>query len=267
MKDYLRERVRASPGPGAARNAVREVLQAQILGGLQRAGAFVPLAFQGGTALRFLFSLRRFSEDLYFTLERPGRGYDLRAYLESVRADLNRAGYEAEVKVSDRRVVHSAFLGFPGLLADLGLSATRSEKLSVKVEVDTRPPAGAVLETTLVRRHLTLRLQHHDRASLLAGKLHALLARPYLKGRDVYDLVWYLSDPDWPGPNFALLNAALRQTSWPGPSLTEASWRASVRERLAAADWRRVAGDVAPFLESPAELDLVAPEPVLRLLA
>jgi hypothetical protein len=164
-------------------------------------------------------------------------------------------------------VVHSAFLGFPGLLADLGLSATRSEKLSVKVEVDTRPPAGAVLETTLVRRHLTLRLQHHDRASLLAGKLHALLARQYLKGRDVYDLVWYLSDPDWPGPNLVLLNAALRQTSWPGPPLTEASWRASVRERLAAADWRRVAADVAPFLESPAELDLVAPEPVLRLLA
>lgn len=267
MKDYLHERVRASPDPAAARNAVREILQAEILGALQRAGAFIPLAFQGGTALRFLYSLRRFSEDLDFTLERPGRGYDLRRYLTAVRSDLIREGYEVTLKLSDRRVVHSAFLGFPGLLADLGLSAQRSESLSIKVEVDTRPPAGAVLETTLVRRHLILRLQHHDRASLLAGKLHALLARPFLKGRDVYDLIWYLSAPNWPAPNLTLLNAALQQTAWPGPSLTEASWRATLRERLAAADWRRVAGDVAPFLVSPAELDLLAPEPVLRLLA
>lgn len=267
MKDYLAERVKASAGPTAARNVVREVLQAMVLGGLQRAGAMVPLAFQGGTALRFLYGLRRYSEDLDFTLERPDRGYDLRRYLTAVRADLAREGYEVTLKLSDRRVVHSAFVGFPGLLAELGLSGLRSESLSIKVEVDTRPPAGALLETTLVRRHLTLRLQHHDRASLLAGKLHALLSRSFLKGRDVYDLVWYLSDPDWPRPNLTLLNAALRQTSWPGAPLTEASWRGAVRDRLTACDWARVASDVAPFLESPAELDLLARENVLPLLA
>ncbi len=57
----------------------------------------------------------------------------------------------------------------------------------VKIEVDTNPPAGAVLTTTVIRRHVMLHLQHHDRASLLASKLHAILQWPYLKGRDVYD--------------------------------------------------------------------------------
>ena len=105
--------------------------------------------------------------------------------------------------------MHSAFVRFPGLLHEMGLSGHREEALSVKLEVDTRPPQGAGLETTVVRRHLLLRLQHHDRASLLAGKLHAILQRPWPKGRDFYDLVWYLSDPAWPAPNLVLLNNAL----------------------------------------------------------
>ena len=70
--------------------------------------------------------------------------------------------------------------------------------------------------TTVIRRHLLLNLQHHDQASLLAGKLHAILQRKYLKGRDIYDLLWYLSNPNWPAPNFEMLNHALQQTGWEG---------------------------------------------------
>jgi len=77
-----------------------------------------------------------------------------------------------------------------------------------------RKAANAVLATTVIRRHVVLQLQHHDRASLLAGKLHAILQRPYLKGRDLYDLAWYLSDREWPAPNLEYLNNALLQTGW-----------------------------------------------------
>jgi LuxR family maltose regulon positive regulatory protein len=77
--------------------------------------------------------------------------------------------------------------------------------------VATNPPAGAGLATTVVRRFVVLQLQHHDKASLLAGKLHAILQRSYTKGRDIYDLLWYLSDPTWPPPNLVLLNNALAQ--------------------------------------------------------
>jgi hypothetical protein len=266
MKEDVRRLVQESRGPLEARNHVREYLQARILGSLQRAGAMIPLAFQGGTALRFLYGIRRFSEDLDFSLERPGPHYDFKGFLSAIQADLAREAYELGIRVNDRRVVHSAFVSFPGLLFEMSLSPHRNEALSVKIEVDTNPPQGALLETSLVRRHLTLRLQHHDRSSLLAGKLHALLQRPYPKGRDVYDLIWYLSDRSWPAPNLVFLNNALCQTSWAGPEVTEANWRELVRERIVTFDWEKIRADVQPFLESPSELELVSRESMDRVL-
>jgi len=226
----------------------------------------IPLAFHGGTALRFLYATRRYSQDLDFALERAQAQYDFRAYLRAIQGELQAEGYPIVLKVNDRRVVHSAFVRFPGLLYELQLSPHRDEVLAVKLEVDTHPPVGAGLTTTIVRRHVILQLQHHDRASLLAGKLHAILQRPYLKGRDLYDLLWYLSDPDWPAPNLTLLNNALEQTGWPGPRLTQATWREAVRERLQAVDWAQAVTDVRPFLESGADANLLTPENLMGLL-
>jgi predicted nucleotidyltransferase component of viral defense system len=265
VKDLLAESIRGMASP-ASRNFVREYLQARILGALQRAGAMIPLAFQGGTALRFLYSIHRYSEDLDFALERPERAYAFRKYLEAIQGELTRENYRVEIKLREKGAVHSAFVGFRGLLAELRLSPNLTEMLSVKLEVDTRPPAGAVLRTTVVRRHLTLQLQHHDPASLFAGKLHAILQRPYAKGRDIYDLIWYLSDRDWPAPNLELLNNALRQTGSPGPDLTEQTWRAAVRERVRGLDWERITSDVRPFLEIPDEAELLNEANILQLL-
>jgi len=266
MKAYLATMAGAAPTPAHGRNVAREYLQARILGTLQRAGAMIPLAFHGGTALRFLYATRRYSQDLDFALERAQAQYDFRAYLRAIQGELQAEGYPIVLKVNDRRVVHSAFVRFPGLLYELQLSPHRDEVLAVKLEVDTHPPAGAGLTTTIVRRHVILHLQHHDRASLLAGKLHAILQRPYLKGRDLYDLLWYLSDPDWPAPNLTLLNNALEQTGWPGPRLTQATWREAVRERLQAVDWAQAVTDVRPFLESGADANLLTPENLMGLL-
>lgn len=267
MKDRLRALIRGErPGP-TARNRVRESLQASILAALQRAGAMVPLAFHGGTALRFLFSIPRYSEDLDFALERPDTGYEFARYLEAIIRDLRREGYTAELaRIQDARAVHSAFVQFPGLLHELDLSAQRDETLKVKIEVDSRPPSGATVETTVVRRHELLRLQHHDRASLLAGKLHAVLRRPYPKGRDFFDLVWYLADPDWPAPNLDLLNSALGQSGWKHPPLTKATWPAAIRARLASLPWDRITADVRPLLEPPADESYLTEATLLGLL-
>jgi len=265
MKEELRLLIQGAT-PGLARNRIREALQARILASLQRSGAMIPLAFQGGTALRFLYSIRRYSEDLDFALERPDRGYDFRSYLDAIQADLKREGFAVEIKVSDRRTVHSAFIRFPRLLFELGLSPHANAVFSVKVEVDTSPPAGAVLATTVVRRHLTLHLQHHDPASLFAGKLHAILHRSYPKGRDLYDLIWYASDPHWPPPNLVLLNNALQQTGWSGPALTAGNWKQAVRARLEGIDWQRAAADVRPFLEEADEENLLTGEIAVRAL-
>ncbi len=266
MKEYLAAQLRKAD-PVAGRHLVREVLQAKVLASLQRAGAMIPLAFHGGTALRFLYAISRFSEDLDFALERAGRGYDFRAYLRAVRGDFEREGYVLDVKANDRKVVHSAFVRFRGLLYELGLSPHRTEVLAIKIEIDTRPPEDAVLETTVVRRHATLQLQHHDRASLLAGKIHAVLQRVYTKGRDLYDLLWYLSDPGWPAPNLAMLRSALAQSGWEGSELDESSWRDVVEQRVADLDWAKVLGDVRPFVESPADLETLTRENLLRVLS
>jgi hypothetical protein len=266
MRDYLLDLVRGAPTPAHGRAIGREYLQARILGALQRAGAMIPLVFHGDMALRFLYGIPRYSEDLDFALERSGAGYDLRAYLQTVRADLSREGYALELKVSDRTVVHSAFVCFDGLLYELGLSPHRDARLVIKLEVDISPPAGAGLTTSVVRRYVTLQLQHHDRASLLAGKLHALLQSRTARGRDLFDLIWYLSDPGWPRPNLTLLNHALQQTGWAGPSITPDNWRALVCARVTDLPWDAVLADALPVLESVTDSEPLTRANVLRVL-
>ena len=266
MKEHLKTLIQPAAASLAARNLAREYLQALILQSLQRAGAMTTIAFHGGTALRFLYSLPRYSEDLDFALERNSELYDFRSYIRDIRKDLEAQGYTIALKVSDQKTVHNAFIRFSGLLFELKLSPHQDEMLAVKLEVDTNPPAGAVLDTSLVRRHVLLNLQHHDQASLLAGKLHAILQRPFLKGRDLYDLLWYLSDQDWPDPNLALLNNALSQTEWVGPTITVENWRDVVRSKIETLPFEQALEDIRPFLGPGEDFGLLTRINLSRLL-
>lgn len=266
MKEYLKTLIQHVSSPVAARNLTREYLQALILQSLQRAGAMASIAFHGGTALRFLYSLPRYSEDLDFALEVNSELYDFRSYIREVQKDLETQGYEIGLKVSDQKMVQSAFIRFPGLPYELKLSPHQDEVFAVKLEVDTNPPAGATTETSLVRRHVLLNLHHHDRASLLAGKLHAIMQRPYLKGRDLYDLIWYLGDSSWPTPNLVLLNNALQQTNWDGLGLTKENWREVVRSKIDVASFEQVLDDVKPFLDPSEDLGIITKNNLMRLL-
>jgi hypothetical protein len=124
-----------------------------------------------------------------------------------------------------------------------------------------------MVQRRIGRRQAILNLCHHDRASLLAGKLHAVLTRPWTKGRDLFDLVWYLADRTWPSPNLGFLNAALHQTGWGGPLLTARNWRKHVREKVADLDWNKARDDVKPFLERQHDLDLVSLGPLTSVLS
>ncbi len=267
MKEHLRHLVSQEDGDLARSLLAREYLQARTLESLQDAGVFLYWAFLGGTALRFLYGIPRFSEDLDFSLIVPGKDTGFGLPLAEVKRRLALEGYRIEVKVSETRTVASAWIGFPGLPYELGFSPLPSQNLSIRVELDTNPPAGAVIETSIVRRHVTLNLCHHDRSSMLAGKLHAVLSRPWTKGRDLFDLAWYLADRTWPAPNLTLLNAALAQTGWKGRILTSANWRDELRKRLASLDWKRAREDVHPFLEHPRDISLVSAETMEKLLA
>jgi predicted nucleotidyltransferase component of viral defense system len=267
VKDHLRQLAESVQGDTNQKICIaREYLQARILQSFQEDGVFARWAFQGGTALRFLFSLPRFSEDLDFALIRSGEDAIFERAVQRVQTAFQAEGYEIDIKSKPEKTVAAAFIGFPGLLYELGLSRQRRQIFSVKVEVDTNPPAGAGTDTTLVRRHVTLNLHHYDKASLLAGKVHALLSRPWCKGRDLYDLVWYLADRTWPEPNLPLLNSALSQTGWTGPELGAGNWRGILADHLNSLDWDAARADVLPFLERPREVDLIRPEHLIRLL-
>jgi len=245
---------------------VREYLQARILESLQDTGTFLRWALVGGTALRFLFSIPRFSDDLDFSLITPGKDADFKPAATEMKRMFEREGYSLDIKVSEKRTVSSAWVRFPGLPHEVGISSHAAQVFSIKVELDTNPPAGAHIENSVVRRHVTLNLCHYDKASLLAGKVHSVLSRSWAKGRDLYDLVWYLADRTWPTPNLDLLNAALEQTSWIGPRLTEANWRKQLKNRIESLDWEKTQADVKPFLERRRDLDFVKKDVLIGLL-
>jgi len=266
MKPLLIERLREESDDFRRRSVTREFLQARILLSLQDHGAFSRWSFLGGTSLRFLFNLPRYSEDLDFSLTHPGEDAHFEKLMRSLRTDLQAEAYTVEIKVRAEKTVASAMVKFRGLLHEVGISPLRDETLAVKVEIDTNPPEGARSTTKSIRRFFMLHLQHYDRPSLLSGKLHAVLSRKYTKGRDLYDLAWYLSAPDWPEPNITLLGNSLRQTGWPGREVTSANWRGVVAEKLNTLDWNAALADVSPFLERPEDTAWIDRERMQSLL-
>lgn len=266
MKDYLKSQVKEVKDVNLGRCITREYLQARLLECLQKYGAFVNWAFVGGTALSFLYLMPRFSEDLDFTLVKLGVDDNFTEFMKKAKTSFETEDYSLSIKVKTAKTVKSAFVKFDGLLFELGLSPHLSEVISIKIEIDTNPPTGANLETSIVRKHCLLNLQHYDKSSLLAGKLHALLTRKYVKGRDVYDLLWYLSDKTWPGPNVLLLNNALKQTGWSGPEITNDSWRKETALRVSQFNWDKVVSDVQPFIERQEDLQMLNKENLIKLL-
>lgn len=268
MKDALSAVLDSSQGI-ASRHVVREFLQVRLLEGLQDAGATANLAFHGGTALRLLFMTARFSEDLDFALLPSGGEFDLIALGRSLAHDLEKEGYDVEIAVKTSTVVQKASVRFRGLLYEMGVSPLRDETMMIKMEVDTNPPAGAVLTTSRVPRPYgaNVRVLHHDQASLFAGKIAAVLTREWVKGRDVFDLAWYASNKAWPAPNLAMLNASVLQFGWSGPEVTGDNWPRLAWERLRRdADWESVRADVERFVLKTRDIESVTAEAVREAL-
>lgn len=266
MKPLLLDFLGDETNPFRRKNMLREFLQARTLLALQDDGAFSSWAFVGGTALRFLYHLPRYSEDLDFSVHGFAQETKFERHIKTLKKRLTDEVYDVDVKLRTHATVAAAQVRFRGLLYETGISPHRDEVFMIKIEIDTNPPAGAVTETRIVRRFVLLNLFHYDKASLLAGKLHAILSRTYTKGRDLYDLAWYLADDRWPEPNLAQLNNALCQTGWEGEAASSANWRELVARKLATLNWADARRDVAPFLEREQDLDLISESSLLGLL-
>ncbi len=255
--------------PADYQNATREIVQEIALLGLWRGGFFEHAAFYGGTALRIFHGLRRFSEDLDFTLVEAGDDNRLERFLPSVSNELESWGFsfEAEPKsTGGASGIESAFLKgntqlnllHIGAPDDLARRLPQNQTLRIKLEMDLQPPSGATTEVRFQLLPNPYQVKLYDLPSLFAGKLHAVLCRGWknrVKGRDFYDFIWYVSRRI--APNLTHLDARMRQSGhWQGETLTREILANLLRERFAKIDFNQAAEDVRVFLADPRELAL-----------
>lgn len=266
MRDKALQIIKNESNQRLARNKLREYLQHVILRRLFEQNLLNRLIFHGGTAMRILHRMNRFSEDLDFHLEYQNSKIITIKELYSLQRDLELAGYQISLKKNVEKTVQSVFIKFERLLYDTGLSPNKNEKLHVKIEIDTNPPEGFQTETTLVNKYFPFAVKHHDLSTFFAGKLHAILCRSYSKGRDLYDLAFYLSHWQDIQPNFTYLNSAIRQTDNNYPQLTENNWQEFVKNKVESLSWNLIKEDVESFIESESDLILLQKEYLLNLL-
>lgn len=255
-------------------NALREIFQQIALCGLWRAKFHEKAAFYGGTALRVLYGLDRFSEDMDFSLLAPDERFDLTPYCGFIEDELRAWGFIATVeakKKTARSAVESAFLKANTreqlLLIDAGdeLAATihGQRQLKIKIEVDTDPPPGFSTETKFLLQPIPFSVRVYDRPSLFSGKMHALLCRSWksrVKGRDWYDLVWYVGRRT--ELDLTHLEVRMRQSGHynEATALDEPTFRSMLARKIAQLDVADARSDVERFLPEPSAVSVWSQE-------
>ena len=266
MKDYIKDIIDNKKPLQDNTNYIREYIQKFLLYILYKKKFYQNLIFVGGTALRFLYQIKRFSENLDFSLSYNATKYDFENILNTIKKELIAANYGVEIKYKIDKNLHSAFLKFPGLLFEYGFSPHKEEKISIKMEIDTKPPQDGKEELDLYNSTFMFYIHHYDLQSLFAGKFHALLCREYTKGRDWYDLMWYMTKFKNLEPNFIMLNNAIRQTNKKSFMVNKENWKNKLKEHIFYFDIKKVRNDVKRFLEDPEEINLLTKENLYKLL-
>ena len=248
--------------------ALREVMQEIALLGLWRSKFFENAAFYGGTALRVLCGLDRFSEDLDFSLLEKRKNFDLGDYSEALKRELASFGFAVEIESRPKpasAAIQSAFLKADTRTQmitvefDKGLvqKVPRNQVLKIKLEIDVDPPPGFATEVRYLLRPVPFSVRTFSLPDLFAGKMHAVLCRGWksrVKGRDWYDLVWFAAYH--PELHLVHLEQRMRQTGhWQGPApLTAGDLRDLLSNRIEKVDIDQIRREVERFVKDPAAL-------------
>lgn len=244
-------------------NALKEIIQEIALLGLWRIKFFEHAAFYGGTALRILYGLNRFSEDLDFSLIEPNPNFDLNIYNNAVKKELEAFGFELEVvsKPKIKTQIVSAFIKADTKIQLLNLkvpdrilSLPRDQKLSIKMEVDTDPPPLFDTENKPLLQPIPFSVNTYALPDAFAGKIHAMLCRNWksrVKGRDWYDFIWFMSRKT--PVRLAHLEQRLIQTGhWKSSkAFTQKDLIGMMNERIDQLDIEKAKEDVRVFLKDP----------------
>lgn len=248
---------------------IREILQQTALLGLGRHGFFEKAAFYGGTALRILYGLDRFSEDLDFTLLKSDPAFDFTPFLEGMRKELATLGFEMDVAIKTKNIetsVISAFMKMNTIKLYLAIgdekkskSFNHNEKIQIKIEVDIEPPAHFRTENRLVSNPTTFYVLTLHPSDLFGGKMHALLYRAWkgrIKGRDWYDLIWYIQNKI--PLSLRYLESCMQQAGnlEKNDSLNRNRVLEMLRSKIAGIDWEKAKADMVSFIPDPERLKI-----------
>lgn len=247
------------------RNAIFEVNQQVILAGLYNRGFFDEAAFYGGTCLRIFHGLKRFSEDMDFSLLAPSDNFDFTKYFQPIKDMFEMVGRKVEITKKDKRSfgkVESAFLKDNTDVYDISFQTERSIK--IKIEVDTNPPLKFNTEQNLLLLPQSFMTRCFTLPDLFAGKMHALVFRSWknrVKGRDWYDLEWYVKH-NVP-LDFNHLAERIRQFN--GMEVSREQFNGILRDKLATTDIKQVKADVLPFVQNASELGIWSNDYFIKL--
>jgi len=257
MIDLIQKRLTAynAANPVEEDNALKEIVQEIILFALWQVNFFEVAAFQGGTSLRILHGLPRFSEDIDFILLKPDPRFSWQPYLISLNEVCRNFGIEPEVlnKESMDRNIKAAIIKDTSIANQLNLRFINNQsgrKLKIKLEIDSVPPAGSTFEYSYLDFPVDFEVAHQNLSSNFSLKLHALLCRNYIKGRDWYDFNWYISQGVM--PNLLLLqNALVQYGPWKDQQLkVDQEWLVeSLKKKITSINWQDAAEDVTRFLK------------------
>lgn len=237
--------------------AIREISQEIVLAALGRTDFFKAAVFQGGTCLRILYGLDRFSEDLDFSLKERNPDFTWGIYLGAVTEELAAYGYQIEIqdrtaretmvrKVLLKDTTIAKLLNFR-YVGKTGIMCT----IRIRLKVDINSPSGSENEIRYLDFPFVSSVVVQTMPSLFAGKIHALLCRDYMKGRDWYDYLWYTARRTT--INYPLLSSALAQVGpWNGAGIiVDYSWCIeALRHKIEATDWQAAAEDVRRFVRA-----------------
>ena len=265
MIDILKSQLTGAATNEEKLNTAREFLQILILKIIYDNGYFKNLTFTGGTALRILYKTRRFSEVLDFSLTNKNH-YQFESLVKTLQSNLEQSGFLLDMAARKVKTVEALELRFRELLYPLGLSPLKNQKLMIKIEIDTNPPTGSKTELSLVSEMtFVFTVTHFDLPSLYATKLHACFYRKYAKGRDFYDLIWYLGKKVV--PNFIVLNNATRQTQGKDLKINEGNLKEFLLNHLREVDFKVAKRDVERFLIDKSELRLFDAEIIKKIIS
>lgn len=250
-------------------NALHEVMQQIALAGLYRAGFFNKAAFYEGACLRIFHRLPRFSEDLDFSLLQPENDFSLENYFEAVIDEFKALGREVVISKKEKQQqspVESAFLKDTTEIYNLKFQT--SKNIKIKIEVDTQPPLGFSTEPRLLLLPFSFMVKCYTLPDLFAGKMHAFLFRNWknrVKGRDWYDLEWYVRN-NIPLGFGHFLQRAEQTHGFTKETLTPNVFKELLKKRITGTDINLVKSDVRPFIKNQSETDIWSSDYFLQLV-